>query len=432
MIDIQEKKDCVGCWSCVQRCPKRCISMREDREGFLYPAVDASLCIDCGLCEKVCPVIRQDAPREPLGVYAAINRDDEIRLASSSGGVFTLLAEAIIRKGGVVFGAGFNENWEVVHSHTETLEGLAPFRGSKYVQSRIGNCYKEAEAFLKSGREVLFSGTPCQIAGLRRFLRKDYPNLTAVDFICHGAPSPGIFRQYLEEQISGIARQCDGKISVSSRPVPSLSEKGGLRLPAGMRIEDISFRDKRQGWKKYSFVLDLSMASAAGGKNTVLFSYSQTFHENAFMRGFLRDLYLRPSCHACPAKELKSGADLTLGDYWGIGSLMPELDDDKSVGVVIVNSERGENLLGQIEVELHEAPLEDVAMKNPSLLHPVGIPANRAAFFAIRQGGLLQAIVKSCRLTFRQRMRNKLSHILRKFLGKRMEGLIKKLLRRDR
>lgn len=200
MIHITDKSKCCGCNACVQRCPKQCIAMREDEEGFLYPKVDVAVCIDCGLCEKVCPVINQNVPKEPLQVFAAKNKNEDQRLRSSSGGVFILLAENIIKQGGVVFGARFDKNWEVEHGYAETLEELEPLMRSKYVQSRIGNTYKEAEMFLKQGRKVLFVGTSCQIAGLHKFLRKEYENLLTVDFICHGVPSPGVWRKSSEER----------------------------------------------------------------------------------------------------------------------------------------------------------------------------------------------------------------------------------------
>ena len=174
MIDIIDKKDCVGCNACVQRCPKQCITMHEDEQGFLYPKVDLSLCIHCDLCEKVCPIINQAQPREPLETFAAKNPDDKVRMTSSSGGIFFALAKNIIEEGGVVFGAKFNENWEVVHDYAETLEGVKAFQGSKYVQSRIGDTFRQAEEFLKAGRKVMFTGTPCQIAALGLFLRKDF------------------------------------------------------------------------------------------------------------------------------------------------------------------------------------------------------------------------------------------------------------------
>ena len=211
MIHITDREKCCGCEACIQRCPQQCITLHEDGEGFLYPETDEGRCIDCGLCEKVCPVIFQGTGRRPLNVYAAKNPDEEIRWESSSGGVFTLLAEKILSEGGVVFGARFDARWEVVHDYTENVEGLSAFRGSKYVQSRIGDSFRQTECFLKTGRKVLFSGTPCQIAGLKLFLKKEYDNLLTVDFICQGVPSPGVWRKYLKEI---AARRAAGKNTV--------------------------------------------------------------------------------------------------------------------------------------------------------------------------------------------------------------------------
>lgn len=409
MIQINDKKDCCGCGACVQRCPKQCIAMCEDEEGFLYPHVDAATCIDCSLCEKVCPVIHRDAAREPQSVYAAKNPDEEIRRQSSSGGVFTLLAEGVIARGGVVFGARFNEAWEVEHGYTETVEGLAAFRGSKYVQSRTGDSFRWAEAFLKTGREVLFSGTPCQVAGLRRFLRKDYPNLLTVDFICHGVPSPGVWRNYLHETCAEVARQGDGKNSVSTHP---------LRVD-DVRIADISFRDKRLGWKKYSFSLTLSVPGGHGAKNTVF--RSEVLTRNAYMRGFLSDIYLRPSCYACAAKELRSGSDLTLGDYWGIASLMPELDDDRGVSAITVNTERGRTALATTGAELHATPYAELYRRNPALLHSCAEPAKRAAFYARSSESVAARVADLCRPTLRQRLFSMLRAALQRL------GLLKQL-----
>lgn len=244
MIEIKNKKDCCGCHACVSVCAKHCITMQTDSEGFLYPVVDKDSCTDCGLCEKVCPVIHQSAPVGPQATYIAINRDEGIRLQSSSGGIFSLLAEKIISEGGVVFGARFDENWDVVHAWTDTIEGIAPFRSSKYVQSRIGNTYREARAFLQQGRKVLFSGTPCQIAGLKKYLRKEYDNLLTVDFICHGVPSAGVWQRYLSE----LREELRAERGVGKNTVPLSMDE----LPV---ITGISFRDKTNGWKKIGFLL---------------------------------------------------------------------------------------------------------------------------------------------------------------------------------
>ena len=366
MIDIKEKKNCCGCEACVQRCPKSCITMREDNEGFLYPEVDKNICIDCGLCEKVCPVINQAEERKPLAVYAAKHKDEQIRMASSSGGAFTAIAESVIDEGGVVFGAKFNQDWDVVHSYTETKEGLGAFRGSKYVQSRIGESYKEAEGFLKAGRKVLFSGTPCQIAGLKRFLRKEYDNLLTVDFICHGVPSPGVWREYLKEE---TARQCGEKNSVLQRPI---HERNAL-------IEGISFRDKRLGWKKYSFALALSTTNGSGAKNTVLLS--EPLNKNIFLRGFLADLYLRPSCHACPSKSFKSRSDITIGDFWGVQKIMPQIDDDKGVSIIIVNSINAKTYITKCLIELWPTIYDKILYYNSAIHSSAKMTCKRNSFW---------------------------------------------------
>lgn len=346
MINITDKSQCCGCSACVQRCPKQCISMHRDAEGFLYPKVDESVCIGCGLCERVCPVINQYGEREPLAVYAAKNTDDAVRMQSSSGGMFTLLAERTIEQGGVVFGARWDEEWNVRHDCVERKEDIAKFRSSKYLQSIIGDSYLKAEKYLKQGRQVMFTGTPCQIAGLRHFLRKDYDNLLAVEVICHSVPSPGVWQQYLSEKLQAI----------------------GLRKSD---IRQISFRDKSTGWKTYSFVIK----DKSGNE------YRELSGKNAFMRGFLADLYTRPSCHACPVKHLKSGSDITLGDWWGIDSLMPEIDDDRGVSAVTVNTEKGRAALKAIDVQVHPFPYEELTKRNPALVRSAAVPENRGEFF---------------------------------------------------
>ena len=376
MIEIKEKKDCCGCSACVQRCPKSCISLKEDNEGFLYPIVDKDICIDCGLCEKVCPVLHQGKGRKPLKVYAAKNYDEEIRKQSSSGGIFTLLAEKVIQEGGVVFGARFDENWEVKHDYTETMEGLTVFRGSKYVQSRVEDSYRKAERFLKQGKKVLFSGTPCQIAGLKRFLHKEYENLLTVDFVCHGVPSPKVWKQYLKET---IARMCD-KNMVSTDSIENF------------RVESISFRDKSHGWKKYSFVLKLSVMSRSGVSNTV--SLCEQFPQNTFMKGFLADLYLRPSCYACAAKCGKSGSDITIGDLWGAPSIIDTEDDDRGTSLILVN--KNILLLGDNVLWVKQIKYQDALDYNPSLELSVNIPRNRAFFYsALVKAKSLEYIINS-------------------------------------
>lgn len=381
MIEIKDKSSCCGCEACIQCCPKQCIALREDTEGFLYPYVNKIDCVDCGLCEKVCPIIHQDDSREPVSSYIAINPNEEIRLKSSSGGIFTLLAEIIIAEGGVVFGARFDEKWNVIHSWTDTFEDLAAFRGSKYVQSRIGNTYKEAKEFLQQGRKVLYSGTPCQVAGLKRFLRKEYDNLLTVDFICHGVPSPGVWRRYLSELRGFLrAQRGDGKNSVGS----SIDE-----LPV---ITGISFRDKSNGWKKYGFRLRYAASKAA--ENTVSASaikeekeFLQPYAENPFMQGFLADVYLRPSCYDCPAKSGKSGSDITIADAWGIQYFAGEHDDNKGACYVLENSQKGNAYMKTLHFSRFEVGAEVIKQYNPSYISSSIPHPKRALFFRLYHKG---------------------------------------------
>lgn len=195
-ISIKQNKECCGCTACQQVCPKHCIKMVRDKEGFLYPKLSLNQCIDCGLCERVCPENNPIAHCFPIGCYAAKNKEKEIRRESSSGGMFSLIADYVLEQNGVVFGAKFNENWQVVMDYTEKKEGLKKFRGSKYVKCDIGDSYAQVKHFLQSERKVLYTGSSCQIAGLRKYLRHDYDNLLLVDYLCHGAPSPLLWEKY--------------------------------------------------------------------------------------------------------------------------------------------------------------------------------------------------------------------------------------------
>ena len=415
MIRIVDKRDCCGCSACVQRCPKHCITLQEDAEGFLYPHVNESSCIDCGLCEKVCPMLHPGDSRKPLVVYAAKNRNEKVRLQSSSGGVFTALAKAVIHEGGVVFGVCFDEKWEVVHTYADNCDELVKFRGSKYVQSKMGDCYQQVETFLKAGRKVLFSGTPCQIRGLKLFLRKEYENLLAVDVICHGVPSPGVWREYLKKE---IARQRDRKNTVLPRPI---HEKDVL-------VEGISFRDKTLGWKKYSFALALSTTKGSGEKFS--FCSRMPLDENLFLRGFLADIYLRPSCYSCPVKCGKSGSDLTLGDFWGLQSVMPELDDDKGMTALLVNNTHGQKFVNKIGIDLWQTTYESVFKGNPSLESSVVMSRKRELFFADSNISFEKKIRKYTRLPLKQQIRQKAFRCFSAVLSDRQKTVIKKLLGR--
>lgn len=403
MIVLTKKEDCCGCNACVQVCSKKCIAMREDQEGFLYPHIDQCICINCGLCEKVCPVINQGELRQPLVVLAAKNSNEKVRLLSSSGGIFSLLSEYILEKNGVVFGARLNDKWQVVHDYTETKEGLSAFRGSKYVQSHIGNSYAQVKLFLKQGRLVLFSGTPCQIAGLKRYLFKDYKNLVTLDIICHGVPSPKVWQNYLDEKVASEGRK---KILFAND------------IYGKKHISNIFFRDKRSGWKKFSFVLAITLTDSNEKKKQILLS--DVFSENIYMKGFLSDLYLRPSCYDCPSKCGKSESDITLGDFWEIQKILPYYDDDKGVSAVLIyNPELLEKVKGILFENSHKVTYQEVFIGNSPLEKSPHTHPNRDYFFSLLEKySVSRAINKALRKGWWNRLMHRVSGKMQKLMKK--------------
>lgn len=377
MIKISDKKECCGCSACYTRCPKHCISMEEDEEGFLYPRVDLNICINCGLCEYVCPCLHKGTQKKPLSTYAVKHPSEEIRLKSSSGGAFSLLAEKVIEKGGVVFAAKFDEQWNVVHGSADHLDELDAFRMSKYVQSRIGETFQQAENFFKIGRIVLFVGTPCQIHGLKLFLRKEYDNLLAVDFVCHGVPSPKVWRHYLEKIVASATKK-----HFHSSLSPSVSKQSGL-------IRSIQFRNKTYGWKKSSFVLHFNFTgpSSDSEKNPVSSSaihlkpIRQTLLQNTYFRGFIHDIYLRPSCYVCCHKGFSNDSDMTLGDFWGIDKTYPKIFDNKGVTVLTINSMKGRFYYDDFSINGIEVDFNKALASNPSFYKAVEVHRFRKIFF---------------------------------------------------
>lgn len=348
MIKITDKSKCCGCTACASVCPKQCITMHEDSEGFLYPKVNETECVGCNQCLNVCPFVNQIDRHRPLEIYAAKADDDKIRMSSSSGGIFTLLAEKTIEADGVIFGAKFNEFWEVVHAYSEHRDGIAGFRGSKYVQSYMGNSFRTAKLFLDKGRKVLFSGTPCQIAGLKHFLKKEYDNLLTVDFICHGVPSPAVWKEYLSELMTNTGTKC---------------------------ISEIKFRDKSEGWKNFKMRI---VGHNQGNKFLIVDEY---YYDDYFSKAFLNNISLRHSCYACPIKAGNS-SDITLGDYWGMTEAGSELNDDKGCSVVLANTKKGSSVIAAMPAYMKSGiKYEWVLNFNPSLENSAGFSPNRNFFF---------------------------------------------------
>lgn len=351
MVELADKSCCSGCAACHDICPKGAISMVADAEGFLYPQINRSLCVECGLCARVCPSLNRDLPRTPLAVYAARAKDNELRLKSSSGGVFSLLARQVLARGGVVYGAGFDHaDWHVMHKSAENENELEDLRGSKYVQSDVQGIYAAVKDQLLAGREVMFSGTPCQVAGLRRYLnvlKVDVSKLLLVDVVCHAVPSPLAWRKYLDERLA----------------------KSG----PGAIIRRIAFRHKNCGWKR--FALSLRFVNDK--------EYCCDLHTDPFLRGFLNELYNRPSCHNCQCRELRSGSDLTIADFWSVDKYHPEMDDDRGTSLVLVNTDVGAALVGEISSQLTvvKSDFADAIKVNPAIVRSGAPNRNRGKFF---------------------------------------------------
>lgn len=369
MINIIDKQTCCGCSACASICPKQCIRLQDDNEGFFYPKVEVRNCVNCGLCDKVCNMLNPYEKREPLKVFASINKNDEIRLNSSSGGIFYNLASQTIQNGGVVFGARFDKTWQVVIDYAEDMKGVVDFMGSKYVQSRIEDSYKNAKKFLQQGRQVLFSGTPCQIAGLHKYLRVPYDNLISVDFICHGTPSPKVWGYYLKHIVDDLNQ-----------------------------ISMISFRNKLYGWKNFSFVLKYS-----DGEKKL--SFLLPHKKDLYMKAFLQDIILRPSCYACKSKDCSSQSDITIADFWGVHKLFPGMDDDKGTGLVLLNTDKGVKVYKSGQFLDKETTYENVKSLNPASIHSAKLHPKRDVFFSrLDQDDLLSLIEDCTKLTFKQRL----------------------------
>ena len=341
-------KECTGCHACYSVCPKSAISMIPNSEGFLYPEIDSSKCIQCNLCSSVCPVINlQNKSDENTIAYALAIKDKTIRMESSSGGAFTSLAEQIITENGIVFGAKFESNFQVIHGWTNNVEGLADFRGSKYLQSNIHNSYIECKDSLNNGQKVLFTGTPCQIQGLKRFLKKEYDNLITVDFVCHGVPSPLLWKTYLEYRIN-----TDGH---------SFSD-----------ISKISFRNKDDGWKKFSLSVTYNDST----------KYRQLLSNDYYMKLFLRDVALRKSCYNCSAKGVNRISDITIADFWGIQNILPEIDDDTGTSLIIVHSDKGKSLISKLtDCTITEVNLNDCIKFNSAIINSKPFNHKRNRFY---------------------------------------------------
>ncbi len=336
------RADCSGCSACANICPKKAITMTRDAEGFVYPKIDPELCIKCGKCDATCPALNFKAKTLEVlpATFVATYDNDKILRHSSSGGMFTALSEIILNDGGIIFGAGFDKNWRVSHTSAQTLDELENLRGSKYVQSQIGDVYRKVKAALKT-KKVLFSGVPCQCAGLKHFLGGDHENLLTVEIICHGVPAPAFWEKYIDEL--GYAHD----------------------------VTHVNFRSKRDGW---GASIDINFADQGHKFNRLT--------DNLYTKFFMRNLSLRPSCSSCKFRFPNGQSDLTLGDAWGVANFAPDMFDKRGVSVVFVHTKKGRDFFERLNLNKKQVRFADAIKRNKLFIAPTTADSRREKFFA--------------------------------------------------
>lgn len=338
-----QKEECCGCGACAAACPADAIRMAWDREGFSYPRVDEEKCIGCKRCEQVCPV-KQDAGRDGERLYLGVQaKDDSIRYASSSGGMFPVLAEYVFERQGVVFGAAYTKDMRVVHREARNMAELERLKRTKYVQSCLRGVYRRIESYLKKDRWVLFIGTPCQAQALRLYLGRAYDKLLTADLVCYGVPSPGIWKSYVKY----LERKKRGKMT------------------------DFSFRDKRDRDNGHvcAYVID----------NT---EYAEKLNANLYCRMYFSNNAIRPSCHSCKYCTPKRDSDFTVGDFWGIEKVKPEIDDGMGTSMVIVHTKRGREVWDAVRDKVSWFECEEEDVLQPRLTGPTLASKSRRWFMA--------------------------------------------------
>jgi coenzyme F420-reducing hydrogenase beta subunit len=361
MISLVQHDSCIGCGACMKICAFKAIEMLPDDEGFLYPNVDSDTCKQCGQCLLICPIINYlDKKQHQLPeVWSAWNLDQDIRMQSSSGGVFYELALSIIKRNGVVYGAVFDPNFRLQHKAAFTIEEINPMMGSKYVQSEIIDTFTEVYSFIKKGVLVLYSGTPCQVAALYSFLGEDFENLITCDVICHGVASPGVFQSYIDH----------------------------LEKKNQSRIVEYKFRKKISSWKNFHNSIKYNNG----------FTQEEMHNENIFMKGYLNNLFLRPVCYDCKFSNVSRISDITLGDFWGIWKYKSEYNSDLGVSALISNTNKGYELIKKLPIIREEAKIDWLIAENPMLNSSVRMPGKRELFFKMWNKNVdVETIINKC------------------------------------
>lgn len=376
------KNLCSGCGACAAACPKNCIEMTADSEGFRYPIIEQAQCVSCQTCETVCPILSPPRLSQETTAVAAQNKNNILRMESSSGGVFSALAEYVLTKGGLICAAIYDEKQRVSHIIIDKPDGIRAMRGAKYAQSRAENCFSKIKKELQEDRYVLFVGTPCQTAGLSQFLGRTYDTLILVDMICHGVPSPKVWEKYIRERQASDAPQSD--------------------------FQNINLRDKESGWSRYSYSVKIQY------RNGVVYQMPQG--QDWFMRGFVQNLFLRPSCSQCSFKGVERCSDLTLGDCWGIWDIAQEFDDNQGTSLLLIHSEKGKQVWNDVSSKFctYSLSIEQATAQNPSAICCSAPHTKREQFFnAFHSGRSITEEIQNCLVSqaqrgFLQRLREKI------------------------
>lgn len=348
MIQIKQKEQCCGCTSCANACPQSAISMIPDEEGFLYPSVNEDLCVNCGLCDKVCPIINHKPHSEKTQGYIIRNTDDDIVKDSTSGGAFSLFAENLMKKGYIVYGTGYDDNMQVVCKAAKKPSDIEEMRGSKFVQSKLGSTFQVIKSTLKAGQKVLFIGTPCQVEGLVGFLGEKPQNLICIDFACRGVPSPGLWDNYLQ-----------------------MMEK-----KYGSKIVGVKFKNKTYGYHATTMKVDFANGKSWLGSGRV----------DPMMKAFVNELASRPSCHECSFKEIGRVSDITMFDCYQFTKITGLKDDDKGFSSILIHSEEGKMLFESIKHKalVYECNVQDIVSNNGIMInHSSKANRNRDKFYTL-------------------------------------------------
>lgn len=346
MPRLANKKQCTGCTACYSTCKKKCIIMQPDSYGFVYPKIDSKKCIECKQCESVCPVLHFEKSRLSSNstIYAAYSKDETVRLKSSSGGIVTEIAKIILNRGGLVIGAAYTDDFSVNHICISSVNNLSSLRGAKYTQSNLNNIFHDIRTLLENNNELLFIGTPCQVAGLKAFLKKSYEKLITIDFICHGVPSPMAWKSYVYYR----------------------AEKDNC----GEYPYHINLRSKHTGWSHYQYS---NLYEYKNGKK-----YSAKSGDDLFMKLFVGNYINRESCSNCHFKGIERVSDFTVGDFWGIWDIMPEFDDNKGTSIVAVHTEIARSIIFLLSerINLKRVDRRSAYKQNPSMFYS-SLPNNK-------------------------------------------------------